>query len=264
MIGEITSAGGLMPTFDFQVVRLWERVSSVDELYVGLTACVGCFYAYYLWELYKVFKIEGFKILHSFLSVCQIANVVFFFAAVGCMVQAERGYPSEMDPNSDEYFDLGPSVRFKGWALCIQGINVFLNWFKLISILGYSKTFALVNETIQKAAGGVAGFLMAFFVIFYGFSQTHCMLFQGRLQEFSTIGDSCFTLMRSLLGDFDFERLQHANLYLGPILFIIFVVLAVFVILNMLIAIISDAYVEVEEDSGTAPTSTSSKTSRTS
>jgi hypothetical protein len=74
------------------------------------------------------------------------------------------------------------------------------------------------------------------------------MLFQGRLQEFSTIGDSCFTLMRSLLGDFDFERLQHANLYLGPILFIIFVVLAVFVILNMLIAIISDAYVEVEED----------------
>jgi hypothetical protein len=74
------------------------------------------------------------------------------------------------------------------------------------------------------------------------------MLFQGRLQEFSTIGDSCFTLMRSLLGDFDFERLQHANLYLGPILFVVFVVLAVFVILNMLIAIISDAYVEVEED----------------
>jgi hypothetical protein len=37
MIGEITSAGGLMPTFDFQVVRLWERVSSVDDLYAGLT-----------------------------------------------------------------------------------------------------------------------------------------------------------------------------------------------------------------------------------
>jgi hypothetical protein len=248
MIGEITSAGGLMPTMDFQVVRLWERVSAVDEFYVGLTAAVGLFYAHYTWELYKVYKIEGSKILQSFLSVCQIANVVFYFAAIGCMVQAERGYPESMDPNSDEYYDIGPSVRFKGWAMCIQGINVFLNWFKLISILSYSKTFALVNETIQKAAGGVAGFLVAFFVIFYGFSQTHCMVFQGRLQEFSTIGDSCFTLMRSLLGDFDFERLQHANLYLGPILFIIFVVLAVFVVLNMLIAIISDAYVEVEAD----------------
>jgi hypothetical protein len=158
-----------------------------------------------------------------------------------------------MDPASSEFYDVGASVRFKGWAMCIQGLNVFLNWFKLISILGYSSTFALVNETIQRSASGVAGFLVAFFVIFYGFAQTHCMLFQGRLEEFRTIGDSCFTLMRSLLGDFDFLRLQNANLYLGPILFIIFVVLAVFVVLNMLIAIISDAYMEVEEEIKSRP-----------
>jgi len=126
--------------------------------------------------------------------------------------------------------------------MCLQGVNVFLNWFKLISILGYSTTFALVNKTIQRSASSVGGFLLVFFIIFYGFSQAHTMVFQGRLEEFRSVGDSCFTLMRSLLGDFDFVKLQEANQYMGPLLFIVFVVLAVFVVLNMLIAIISDAY----------------------
>merc|ERR1712096_393178 len=99
-------------------------------------------------------------------------------------------------------------------------------------------TFALVNKTIQRSASSVGGFLL----VFYGFSQAHTMVFQGRLEEFRSVGDSCFTLMRSLLGDFDFVKLQEANQYMGPLLFIVFVVLAVFVVLNMLIAIISDAY----------------------
>jgi hypothetical protein len=59
--------------------------------------------------------------------------------------------------------------------------------------------------------------------------------------------------MRSLLGDFEFLKLQEANLYLGPMLFIVFVVLAVFVVLNMLIAIISDAYIQVEEEIKSRP-----------
>jgi hypothetical protein len=253
MVGEITAAGGVMPTFDFQVVRLWERVSAVDELYVMFTTFVGFFYGYYMWELYKEFKKEGSKTLTSFLHVVQITNVVFFFASVGCQVYAESMYPASMDPNSEEYFDVGPSIRFKGWAICIQAINVFLNWFKLINILGYSSTFALVNGTIERSASRVGGFLLVFFVIFYGFSQTHCMIFQNRLEEFRTIGDSCFTLMRSLLGDFDFLKLQDANLYMGPLLFIIFVILAVFVVLNMLIAIISDAYMEVQAELAEKP-----------
>jgi hypothetical protein len=248
MIGEITSAGGVMPTFDFQSVRLWERVSAVDELYVMMTAVVGCFYGWYFYDLVKHFRKKGWAALSSFLAWTQIANIVFFFAAVGCQVYAEAMYPAKMDPKSVEYFDLGPSIRFKGWAMCIQGINVFLNWFKLISILGYSSTFALVNGTIERSASRVGGFLLVFFVIFYGFSQTHCMVFQGRLEEFRTVGDSMYTLMRSLLGDFDFTTLQESNIYMGPVLFIFFVILAVFVVLNMLIAIISDAYMEVQQE----------------
>jgi hypothetical protein len=36
-------------------------------------------------------------------------------------------------------------------------------------------------------------------------------VFGGKLEQFRTLGNSCFALMRSLLGDFDFEELRHAD-----------------------------------------------------
>jgi hypothetical protein len=56
--------------------------------------------------------------------------------------------------------------------------------------------------------------------------------------------------MRSLLGDFDFKELEDAHFVMGPVFFLIFVGLAVFVVLNMLIAIISDAYETCREEVG--------------
>jgi hypothetical protein len=54
--------------------------------------------------------------------------------------------------------------------------------------------------------------------------------------------------MLALLGDFDFRALQGAHGTMGPFFFITFIALAVFVVLNMLIAIISAAYEEAEEE----------------
>lgn len=46
-------------------------------------------------------------------------------------------------------------------------------------------------------------------------------------------------LLRTLLGDFDFEGLKRSNRVLGPLFFALFVTISVFVVLNMLIAIIA-------------------------
>jgi hypothetical protein len=59
---------------------------------------------------------------------------------------------------------------------------------------------------------------------------------------------SFFSLLQALLGEFDFDALREANPYMGPVVFIAFIVLSVFVVLNMLIAIISDAYQEAKDE----------------
>ena len=58
---------------------------------------------------------------------------------------------------------------------------------------------------------------------------------------------SLFTLITALLGDFNFEELRLAHYFLGPAYFYGFVFVGVFVTFNILIAIITDAYVETTE-----------------
>jgi hypothetical protein len=89
-------------------------------------------------------------------------------------------FPKDFDVNGDRFIEMWPSVRFRADATKIAGINVFLNWFKFISILSYDPNFGLINNTLARSAEGVVGFAVVFFIIFVGFAQAHCLMFVGR------------------------------------------------------------------------------------
>ena len=61
------------------------------------------------------------------------------------------------------------------------------------------------------------------------------LVFQQDLYSFRTITQSMFTLMRALLGDFDYDAMWTSSPTMAPILFITFVFLAVIIMLNMFI-----------------------------
>jgi hypothetical protein len=252
LIGEITSAGGVMPDSEFVVVQLWEMVGRTEDyIYIFLKSMVALFYCYYFSELLpKMFPDYRFNwgFFKSFLNSAQLANIVFFCTSTFLQYYADALFPEDFNVNGDKFIEMLPSVKFRVEATKIAGINVFLNWFKFISILSYDPNFGLINNTLARSASGVCGFAVVFFIIFSGFAQAHCLIFVGRLANFRTVGESFYALLRSLLGDFDFTELQEAHFVMGPMFFLIFVVLAVFVVLNMLIAIISDAYETCREE----------------
>jgi polycystin 1L2 len=249
MVGEMTKAGGVMPTYEFMVMRLWDMHTTTDYFYLGIESVIALFYLFYAYVAYKTMMREGGRYWYSFLNVCQLMNIVFFVSQRSMRLYISFYLlPPEVPVDSWDFIELLPAVRWKSNAVAVQAVNTFLNWFKLIHILSYSPTFRLMVDTLGKAAEGVGGFAVVFCIIYFGFCQAHCVLFHGRLSSFRTITETCYTLLRSLLGDFDFLSLQQGHVWLGPMLFIIFIALAVFVVLNMLIAIISDAYSDVQAE----------------
>jgi hypothetical protein len=60
---------------------------------------------------------------------------------------------------------------------------------------------------------------------------------------------SFMTLIRLAMGDFDFAELYSANRVLGPVLFSLYTVLTFFVLVNVFIAIIGDAFEDAKEAS---------------
>jgi len=81
----------------------------------------------------------------------------------------------------------------------------------------------------------------------FGFAQAHCMFFGNQLYNYRTITISFYTLFRAMLGDFDFNETYHLHFIIGPLFFFMFVGIAFLVVLNIIIAIIADAYVEANE-----------------
>jgi polycystin 2 len=72
------------------------------------------------------------------------------------------------------------------------------------------------------------------------------ILFGTQIEDFRTFQDAIFTLMRTILGDFDYLEIENANRVLGPIFFMSYIFFVFFVLLNMFLAIINDTYADIK------------------
>merc|ERR1719510_2416442 len=131
-------------------------------------------------------------------------------------------------------------------ARCAGDVAGFaVMFFKYIS---FNKTMTQLASTLARCAGDVAGFGVMFFTVFFAFAQLGYLLFGTQVEDFSSFSNAIFTLLRTILGDFDFYALEKANRILGPIFFLSYVFFVFFVLLNMFLAIINDTYSEVKEE----------------
>ena len=70
-------------------------------------------------------------------------------------------------------------------------------------------------------------------VLFYHFKFNFELftMFIFQVKAFSNFDDAVFTLLRTILGDFDFHAIESANRFLGPIYFLSYVFFVFFVLL---------------------------------
>eukprot|EP01052_Picozoa_sp_SAG31_P010200 SAG31_NODE_550_length_14214_cov_3.054269_12_plen_207_part_01 len=99
----------------------------------------------------------------------------------------------------------------------------------------------MLQLTLQNAFFPVASFVIMASVVFVGCAQAFHMSFGSELLQYSTLFDSLMTLVAMLLGHFDLPALQRV----GPLLFVVFILLVGFVLLNMFVAILSESYAKV-------------------
>lgn len=74
-----------------------------------------------------------------------------------------------------------------------------------------------------------------FFVVFIAFAQLGYIAFGTENENFRTFKDSIFTLLRTILGDFDYLAIEKANRILGPIYFLTYIFFVFFVLLVIII-----------------------------
>ena len=70
-----------------------------------------------------------------------------------------------------------------------------------------------------------------FSLIFFAFAQVGYLLLGKQVKDYANLTDSVFSLLRVILGDFDWDGMVAAEPLLGPMYFVCYVLVVFFILL---------------------------------
>ncbi|KAH7636330.1 polycystin-2-like protein 1 [Dermatophagoides farinae] len=271
LIAEFPATGGMFTSWQFRTLNLLENSSQAQ---IGLYVCFIMFLIFIVYYTIEEFfeitalgfipylRSSGWNYLDLFIILISLALVFFLVCRKYIITKifdeayteelAEHGYMVEMGNRTvslqiDTYqFDtLGFwSAQFSN----ILAVLSFVSWIKIFKYISFNKTMSQLSSTLSRCAKDIAGFGLMFFIVFFAFAQLGYLLFGTQVKDYSSFGRAVFTLLRLILGDFDFQAIENANRVLGPIFFLSYIFFVFFVLMNMFLAIINDTYAEVKSE----------------
>ncbi|KAJ3665483.1 hypothetical protein Zmor_000976 [Zophobas morio] len=256
LVMEFPPTGGIIPSHSFQAVHLlrytnyWDYVTFAFEVTVYLIA------SYFLME--EIREIMYFK-LRYFLQFWTYIDVTIIFMASANFITSLIIFPNvdstikKIRDNPEKYGNLeylaDKKILYNNFAASL----LFFSYIKLFKYLNFNKTMGQLNNTLKRCALDILGFSIMFFIIFFAFAELGYLLFGSQVEDFSSFGVAMFTLLRTILGDFDYQAIEQANRVLAPIYFLSYIFFVFFVLLNMFLAIINDTYADVKTEIAIAP-----------
>lgn len=248
---EFPATGGVIPSARFRTVKLLKYVSATDYFIMACEFIFVAFLFYYYVE--EALEIRKHKLAYFF-SVWNNLDVIVLLVATVCIA---FGYYSntvvtntlqDLLDQPDQFADFTGLADINKTNTSVTAVGIFLAWIKLFKYISFNKTMTQLTSTLSRCAGDVLGFTVMFIIVFLAFAQLGYLLFGTQVEDFSSFESAIFTLLRTILGDFDFYAIEQAHRVLGPIFFLAYVFFVFFVLLNMFLAIINDTYSEVKAE----------------
>jgi len=248
---EFPPTGGIELSSSFRTVKLLRYVNGNDYWVLAFETLFAFFVLYYIieevMEIKKV-KLEYFNSGWNVMDLCVI-SVSLFNIAISIYTEVVVG--NLLKPLLAEPFTYGDFDTLSWWteqSLNIFAINIFFAWLKLFKYISFNRTMAQLSETISRCAPDVLAFQFMFLIVFFAYAQYGYLLFGPKLYDFHSFSQASYTLLRTMLGDFDFPAFVSAHKVLGPGYFIFYIFVVFFILLNMFLAIINDTYSEVKAE----------------
>ncbi|XP_044258880.1 polycystin-2-like [Tribolium madens] len=256
LIFEFPPTGGILPSHSFHAVHLIHYVNSWDYVTFVFECTVYAIAGFFLAE--EIREIIYFK-LRYFLQFWTYIDVIIIGMAFANLITSIVVFPNvddailKIQKNPKQYGNLEYLAEMRILYNNFAASLLFFSYIKLFKYLNFNKTMGQLNNTLKRCAFDILGFSIMFFIIFFAFALLGYLLFGSQVEDFSSFGVAMFTLLRTILGDFDYQAIEKANRVLAPIYFLAYIFFVFFVLLNMFLAIINDTYADVKTEIAIAP-----------
>eukprot|EP01083_Nonionella_stella_P151295 483244_1 len=167
-------------------------------------------------------------------------------------------------------FAQGASMHCVPEPLCYQDSTIYtmfmilwslatmLLWMRLFTFMILSHSLGPMVLMILRMMKDIATFFKIMLVLFLGFSMCLMYVLKDVHSDFESPFTSTLTLLRALLGDFDFGAFANAEdvndslLYYGIAVMLIYLVIGSLVFLNLLIAMMAKTFDTIQDDTTSA------------
>jgi len=250
---EFPSSGGSVRTINLRLVHVSHmlmRPSTITDLsWEGVM--LGGVFAYIVSEIVQWWKRGTKQYFSNPWSYYDWFNFAIFAVAYGSRFTAlNKAKSLPFPPGANEFVNYeSPGFYIVQWKN-FMAFNAFVTWFKMFKYLGQVPFMSHLLKVLGAAFPDVMTFMLCFFFVYVGAALAHLLAYGDEVAEYRTIAMCFYTLYIAILGDFDFPSMWESNRIMGPILFILWTLLALMILFNMFIAIIMEAYEQVKEKSG--------------
>ncbi|ENN82666.1 hypothetical protein YQE_00964, partial [Dendroctonus ponderosae] len=256
IIFEFLPPGGVSPAVQFTPAALTPVGNIWDWILRILLYCFSAYIMYCLCEeIREMVHFKGTYFIQFWNYVDLIIIMLTCLLVVGTeyMRAVLALYIEEILHNPTRYGNLETPGIIYQVVKTSGAVLLFFVYLRTFKYLNFSRRMAQLNNTIRNCSKDILGFSVMFFVAYFAYAELGYLVFGSQTDEFRSFGQSMFTLLRTILGDFDYEKISNANWIVAPVYFLTYIILVFFVLLNMFLAIINDTYADVKIDIAIAP-----------
>lgn len=241
--------------YSFRVLLLSPAVEEGQELSVFLyeLMVIGLFIIYTVFIVWLAYK-TGLKFPFYGWNIVDLIILALFYTTMYYRAQVQSSVSSEpnLQPDTVGHPELFmPFSKVMGALESSFEVLSFLSlccWVKVFKYLCLCGWFRLLVRVIERCAEELVVFSLLLLVIFFGFAVAFFVGFGDSSEVFSTLDGSFLVLFFMLLGGFKVETswFGPGESSLRPILFLAYLILVYFILFNIFMAIVLDAYTLVK------------------
>lgn len=149
-----------------------------------------------------------------------------------------------------QYFDITEYDGLRQLYIFYFGMVIFINLISMLKFFYVDEKMGLMVRCIVAASKQIASWSVVFFLTIICFAVMGLIMFGNELKNLQTLDNSFFEMIKMLfaegyeLNDFDYSTLTLQRLS-SRIFYISFIVVEVILMLNIILAILMDAYAEI-------------------
>jgi Polycystin cation channel len=241
---EFIAGGGVLAQYNIYTYRVYTNKKTSDKIRIAFDALSGAVLGYFLIDFIAKVKNTGckasFKSTWNLLLLLIIA--VLFSKYMVLIAYQNLGDIKNFNDNSLKFIDYMSAAYFYNLISNFEGISSFFVYFYILNFFKHSKSLKIIWGTLRHSIYRLVFFFLVFLLVFVGWMLLAYKGFGQHLSDYRDLPNTASTLLQMLLGNINFEELYAVQPEFAGLFFFSFIFLNFFVMLNIFLAIINEAY----------------------